>query len=351
MLIIATAISGSGRKQYLRELEEYAKLHKKRVKVYHVGEMLFEQAKKIGVPITPENVLNTNPFVLNALRSAVFENILITLPDDLKKYDAVVLSIHSFFYWKKIFTRAYDRFYLKHLNADVFCAFIDDSRSIKHRLDAKDQWKQENLTLQEILLWQNVEVEITSSWADIYSKTFYAIPVGQPISTFYKILFRPQQELIYISMPITHLQNKKDQRRVDKFIEELNRYFTVFDPRVVEQSAGFGVVNLKSKEDKTFFNQIVNRDFYWFVKQSKKVIVFFPKIVSSPGVINELREAHETNKTVWVIYPGKAGSPFLTYFSDRVFSNEKEFFNFIKKKYKPQKEGSKKRPRKKRRAR
>ncbi len=334
MLIVTTAISGSGRKEYLKKFEEYAESQKKKVKVYHVGNMLFEQAKKIGVPLTTKNVLNTNPFVLNSLKSAVFESILTTLPKDLKKYDAVVLSIHSFFYWKKIFTRAYDRFYLGNFKADIFCSLIDDARNIKKRLDGKEQWKDENLSVQEILLWQNIEVEVTSSWADMYQKPFYAVPVNQPIETFYDTIFYPERDLVYVSMPITHLKGKKDQAKVDRFIEKLKKYFTVFDPRVVEQSAGFGVVNLKGTKDKTFFNQIVNRDFYWFVKQCNRIIVFFPKIVSSPGVINELREAHETNKTVWVVHPGKAGSPFLTYFSDRVFSDEKELFKFLEKEYK-----------------
>lgn len=335
MLLITTSISGSGRKEYLQSFEEYAKRHKKRVKIYYVGDMLFEQAKRIGIPITAENVLNTNPFVLNSLRSAVFESIHMTLPADLRKNDAVILSIHSFFYWKKIFTRAYDRFYLGHFNADMFVTFIDDAVDIKTRLDAKDQWKPEKLTIQELLLWQNVEAEVTSSWADMYLKPFFVVPVRQPISTLYKMLFCPEREPIYVSMPITHLQDKKDQKRVDKFVDELNKYFTVFDPRVVEKTSGPGVVRFKAPKNPIFYNQIVNRDLYWLVKQSKKIIAFFPKIVSSPGVINELREAHETNKNVWVIYPGKSGSPFLTYFSDKVFSTEKDFFRFLKKKYKP----------------
>ncbi len=335
MLLITTSISGSGRKEYLQSFEEYAKRHKKRVKIYYVGDMLFEQAKRIGIPITAENVLNTNPFVLNSLRSAVFESIHMTLPADLRKNDAVILSIHSFFYWKKIFTRAYDRFYLGHFNADMFVTFIDDAIDIKTRLDAKDQWKPEKLTIQELLLWQNVEAEVTSSWADMYLKPFFVVPVRQPISTLYKMLFCPEREPIYVSMPITHLQDKKDQKRVDKFVDELNKYFTVFDPRVVEKTSGPGVVRFKAPKNPIFYNQIVNRDLYWLVKQSKKIIAFFPKIVSSPGVINELREAHETNKNVWVIYPGKSGSPFLTYFSDKVFSTEKDFFRFLKKKYKP----------------
>jgi len=338
MLLIVTAISGSGRKGYLKEFEEYVKRHKKKVKVYYVGDMLFEQAEKIGISITQKNVLNTNPSTLNSLRSAVFENILMTLPEDLKKNDAVILSVHSFFYWKKIFTRAYDRFYLGQFEADLFATFIDDAPDIKSRLDAKKQWRPERLTIQAILLWQNVEVEVTSSWADMQSRHFYVLPVKQPVSTLYKLLFCPEQEPIYVSMPITHLRSKKSQKGIDKFIEELNKYFIVFDPRAVEKTSGAAVVNLKKKKSPIFYNQIVNRDLYWFIRQSKKIIAFFPKIVSSPGVINELREAYETNKDVLVIYPGKDGSPFLTYFSDKVFSNEKEFFKFLRKNYKPFKE-------------
>lgn len=337
MLMIATSISGSGRKEYLQEFEEYAKRHKKKVKVYYVGDMLFEQAKRIGIPMTTENVLNTNPSVLNSLRSAVFETIHITLPQDLKENDAVILSIHGFFYWKKIFARAYDRFYLSHFNADMFATFIDDAADMKGRLDEKDQWKEEKLTIEELLLWQNVEVEVTSSLADMYIKPFYVIPVKQPVSTLHQLLFCPEKEPIYISMPITHLREKKDQKKVDKFVDELSKYFTVFDPRVVEKNSGPGIVKFNAKKNPIFYNQIVNRDLYWLVKQSKKIIAFFPKIVSSPGVINELREAHETNKNVWVVYPGKSGSPFLTYFSDKVFSSEKEFFSFLRKKRRPAK--------------
>lgn len=330
MLIVVTSISGSGRKEYLKELEKYARLRRKRVKIYYVGDLLFEQAKKIGVPITPENVLNTNPYVLSSLRSAVFENILLNLQKDLKENDAVILSFHAFFFWKKIFTRAYDRFYLGELNADMFVAFIDDPGDIKSRLDQRKQWKPEKLTIEEILLWQNVECEITSSWADMHLKPFYTMPVRQPLETLFRIIFHPEYEPIYVSMPITHLQSKKEQKRVDAFVEKLNNYFVVFDPRLVEGKTA--TVKLKHKKiNLTRYNQIVNRDLYYLVKQSKKIIAFFPKIVSSPGVINELREAHETNKDVWVIHPGKDGSPFLTYFSDKVFSTEKEFFKFLDK--------------------
>ena len=100
MLIITTGISGCGGKEFLAQLEKFAKSHKKLVKIHNVGQMIFEQAEKIGITLTSENVLNANPHVINSLRSAVFENILSTLKQDLKKYDAVFINIHAFFLWK-----------------------------------------------------------------------------------------------------------------------------------------------------------------------------------------------------------------------------------------------------------
>ena len=76
MLIVTTAISGSGRNEYLEKLLAYSGKAQKKIKIYHVGDMLFDHAKKTGVNLTPENVLNSNPAVINAIRSAVFENIL-----------------------------------------------------------------------------------------------------------------------------------------------------------------------------------------------------------------------------------------------------------------------------------
>lgn len=332
MLVIVTSISGSGRKRYLKDFEEYALKHKKRVKIYHVGQMIFEHANKIGVLITPENVLNANPYVLNSLRSAVFENILSSLNKELKENDAVIVSIHSFFYWKKIFTRAYDRFYLRQFSPDMFVTFIDDTSLIKRRLNRRAQWKPEKLTEQELLLWQNVEVEVTAAWAEMNLKPFYVIPVNQSLETLYRILFCPKYEPVYMSMPMTHLKNKKDKEKIDKFVKVLEKYFVVFDPRNVE--VGPAPTKTKKRENLIIYNQTVNRDLYWLIKQSRKVIAYFPKVVSSPGVINELREAYETSKDVWLIYPSKRGSPFITYFCNRIFSGEKEFFSFLKKNYK-----------------
>jgi len=332
MLIITTGISGCGRKEYLENFLNYSKKYKKKIKIYHVGQMLFEQAAKIGVYLSRENILNANPTVISAIRSAVYEKIYAQLPQELKENDAVILNIHSIFFWKKVFTRAWDPFYISKFEPDLFISFIDDAGLIKERLSARRQWAETNLTTEEILLWQNVEVEMTASWTEITNKPFYVIAVKQPVFTFYRLVFEPQAETVYVSMPMTHLKTEKERKMVDSFVKELNKYFIVFDPRTVEIEAKN---QKKAIFDLATYHQTVNRDLHWLIKQSKKVIAYFPKVVSSPGVINELREAHETNKIVWLIYPAKVVSPFITYYCNQIFDNREKFFNFLKKHYQP----------------
>lgn len=327
MLIIATSISGSGRKDYLKTFEKEAVRQGKSVKIYQLGEMIFEHAAKVGINITQENVLNANPNVINSLRSAVFEIIKGSLPETLKRYDAVIINMHSFFFWKKIFMRAFDRYYINELNPDMFVTFIDDAPDIKKRLDARDQWKSENITQEEILLWQNVEVEVTASWSDLKNRPFYVISVSQPPTTLTRLIFNPEIEPIYVSMPMSHLPDK-DQIKVTRLIEFLEKHFVVFEPRKIDKSA------LNNQVDPVVYNQTVARDLYWLIKQSKKIIAYFPRLVSSPGVINELREGYETNKDVWLIYPEKVASPFLTYFCSRLFNSENQFRTFLEKEYK-----------------
>ena len=130
MLIVTTAISGSGRSEYLEGLREHASRHGKKIKIYHVGDMLFEHAHKTGLTLTPENILNSNPAVINAVRSAVFEAIMAELPKVLKKFDAVIINVHAMFFWKHVFQRTWDNYYIPQLKPDLFVTFISDAAKI-----------------------------------------------------------------------------------------------------------------------------------------------------------------------------------------------------------------------------
>lgn len=325
MLVLSTAISGSGRDEYLEKVSRYAEKHGKKIKHYNIGDLLFEQAEKIGVHLTSENILNANPAVINSIRSAVFENLSRSLHPDLKKYHAVFINAHALFYWKKVFSRAWDNYYVNQLKPDLFVTFIDGAEMVQQRLSKRKQWKSNPLSFEEILLWRNVEVEMTSTIADIDHTYHWIVPVSAPPSLLFRLLFKPAVERVYLAMPITNLTSRAANRKIDRLLSVLERDFVVFDPRWVEPGD-----LARRKVDPALYNQIVARDYYWFINQSHRLIAYFPKVALSAGLINEVREAHETNKEVWLIYPkGEAISPFLTYYCNKIFRSIPEFLKFL----------------------
>ena len=132
-------------------------------------------------------------------------------------------------------------------------------------------------------------------------------------------------------MPMTHMVDAKNRGLVDRFIRKLEQYFVVFTPMVTKGKLPDVSAELTKKTHSEFMTsyQTVKVDLDILLHQSKRIIVFFPKPVASPGVVNELREAHETNKETWIIYPSKTASPFLTFYYDRSFLSEKKFFEFL----------------------
>ncbi|MCL5733447.1 MAG: ATP-binding protein [Patescibacteria group bacterium] len=327
MLVITTSISGSGKDEYLKKVSDYAKVRGKKIKVYPVGDMLLEHAKDIHLQITEENVLNTNPEALSAIRSAVFEKIIRELPKVLKEYDAVFINIHAMFYWKKVFIRSWDPYYVSQLNPDVFMSVIDSTQLIQNRLITRKQWQANPLTGEEILLWRNVEVEMTASWAEMVRKPHWIMPVNAPEKVMYDVLFEPNRESVYTAMPMTNLKDQKMVKKIDNFIDKLMDKFIVFDPRWIEK----GDTAVAKGVDPVLYNQIVARDLYWLIHQVKRVVAYMPQVVLSAGLINEIRYAHETNKEVWLIYPkGERISPFITYYCDQIFSSPEQLLKFIK---------------------
>lgn len=327
MLIVTTAISGSGRGEYLDALVRYASRNKKKIKIYHVGDLLFEHAAKTGINVTPENILNSNPAVIHALRSAVFENILAELPRVRREFRAVIVNVHAMFFWKHVFQRTWDTYYIPQLRPDMLVTFIADAARVKKHLEERKQWQPMKITAYDVLLWSNVEVEVTAGWAEMAKRSHYVIPVASSERLLYRLMFEQRTETAYVSMPLTHGYTRSIQKKIDQLIKLLEKYFIIFDPRVVE----LVIPKKGEKIDVVMRNQIVNIGLYWFVRQSKRIIAYFPEVVSSPGVIHELREAYETNKEVWVIWPKDAAqSPFITRYAHKVFKSPAELLWFLK---------------------
>jgi len=330
-LILTTGISGVGEKKYLKEWESYCEKRGKKVKVFNVGESMLKHAHSCGIKLKKKNFLNADKDLLQMDRSAVFGGILADISTNLSNYDAVVICMHAFMFWKERFYRTYDRF-LKKFSPDIYITFIDDFRNIANRLNQRGEWRGK-LTYTKILYWQNVEVEVTSGWADFADKPFFALATGQPISTLYKLIFHPEIETVYVKMPISHFREPEKRAIIDEFIKELDRSFTVFSPLAVEAVGAFSIEKFDDEETMTINNHIVHRDLYWFVNQCDMGVTLWPGVISSPGVNHETHESHTKTKDEWVVYLGGEASPFIAYFNTEFFKSQEEFFESVYKKY------------------
>lgn len=303
--------------------------------------MLFERAEKIGVYLSPKNVNNAHEDLLTALKADAYDLIIgpegSNLKKELAENDVLIINAHADFYYNVGYDIAFDPAYFPDLKPDMYVTFIDGSTEIFGRIGKRDQWKYQNLTSKDILLWQNVEVNDTKLVARIFRKPHYVITSGQPLSTLFNLVFYPEVEKVYVSMPITHLRSKEDQIKILKFINELNKYFVVFNPLTVDMGTAAGEEKLKIKGfiiESAEHEQTVRRDMKWQLAQSDKNIVYFPRVLASPGVTDERLLAYLGTKDVFVVHPAEA-SPFIKKFNtvSRLFYEPEDLFQFLQEDY------------------
>lgn len=340
MKIFCTGTSGSGRHEYIMRFVEYAKDHGEDIKVFDVGKMLFQAAERSGVNVTAEKILDTSQQTLNALRAAVFEEIL-KESKNTKNY--VVLS-HGCFRWEKRLTHAMDIYYLNELLPDIYITIIDDISKVKANLDNTKQWRGK-ISLKELLMWREEEIFVTKLMADYQKKSFYILAKNQPPETLFKLAFRPKMEKIYLSYPITHLKdNKEHMNGKDKLYRELNRKFVVYDPLAIKDMDLLYLIEDKEPEDTVTLapeegehsfsykeisdaeedikSQVQSRD-YNLIDQSDMIVVYYPTDLMSQGVSMEMKYSYDNNKNVYAIHPYEA-SPFFETLCEKIFSTPEE---------------------------
>lgn len=328
-VVITTAIPGSKTSQFLDRFKKYAKKRGKDVVVFEPGDVLIEHGERIGVEFTEENILNSNKKTLNAVRSSVFENFLPEAEKILKRGGIVVVKLHSYFYWKYRYISAFDHYYLEKLNPSLFVHFLDNVDGIMDELRHRSQWDwfmKEDGVLQKVLEWQSIEMESTRNFAQRGKDNFFVIPSRAHESILYRVLFEPWRKVIYLGMPLTLLSGdkyKEARKRIDDLKDWLSRYVVVVDPRYVEPltKEHLEVIN------PPMYHNVVARDLDWLIPQCGGMVAFFPVVAFSAGVNNEMREVHENNNDVFLIYPKeRPASPFVTEWANKgVFPSENEF--------------------------
>ncbi len=337
MRVIVSGISGSGRSDAVKDLEKYLeKKHpEKRIFIMTTNRLMFQTAQELGMDVKPEKMLDLSPSTLQSLRSTVFERIIREVEELEQKHKdiAIVINTHATFRWRQHLMPGLDFFYLTKLKPDLFLTVINIINDIYETLEANPLWGGMNNRLQ-LGIWQEEEAFTTKLIAQILKKPFYIIARRQPPETLYQLIFEHKvSERVYLSYPMTHIKNEEKKKEIQGLAKELrNLGFVVFDPGTMELEK----IQTEIPEDIRVFDfyQTVYRDFQ-LIDQSTIVIVFYPEIVHSSGVVNEQAYGFRNNKYVFAVFPTTNYSPFTSFFADKTFISVQDLIEFLKNDFLP----------------
>ena len=322
--ILSTGIAGCGEKEYFEKFSQFCETKKKKVNVINATDVILEVARKTNSDVNKYNILNFPKSTRNIWYQAALDQIL---NEKLIKNAINIVNIHITYWWKEgpeevVNARILNAFF-KAFNPKFFIQIVDGIGVIKERVDKVVENVGRVLNLESILRWRDLESYITRILAQINNKEYYLIARGQSADTLFRLIFENRLK-IYFGFPITFAENKI-KKRVENFVEELNKIAIVFDPYKVEKFESFlpGMKRLGT-------DAIVKRD-YQLIDQSDFVVAYFPKIVHSSGMITEMNYANSSGKLVYLIWPDKKYSPWTIYPVRKVFFSPQDCLKELKK--------------------
>ncbi|MHA2224300.1 MAG: AAA family ATPase [Candidatus Hodarchaeales archaeon] len=337
MRVIVSGISGSGRSDVVADLKDYLQKNypKKKLVVMTTNRLMWSTARELGMDVKREKMLDLSPPTLQSLQSAVFERIIREVKEYEEKYDevAIIINTHATFRWREHLMAGWDFFNLTKLKPDLFITVINVITDIYDTLEANPLWGGMNNRLQ-LGIWQEEEAFTTKLMAEILKKPFYILARRQPPQTLYKLIFEHEvSEKVYLSYPMTHIKDDDKKKKVENLAKQLRALgFIVFDPGTMELEK----VHMDIPDDIREFDfyQTVYRDFQ-LIDQGTMVVVFYPEIVHSSGVVNEQAYGFRNNKYVFAVFPAENFSPFTAFFSDKTFMSVEALIKFFKEEFIP----------------
>jgi hypothetical protein len=219
------------------------------------------------------------------------------------------------------------------LKPDLFITIIHIINEIYESLEANPLWKGMNNRLQ-LGIWQEEEAFTTKLMAETLKKPFYIVARRQPPTTLYRLIFEHEvSEKVYLSYPMTHIKEDSKKNEIKTLAAKLRDLgYVVFDPGTMELEK----VHQDIPEEIRMYDfyQTVYRDFQ-LIDQGTMVIVFYPEIVHSSGVVNEQAYGFRNNKYVFAVFPAENFSPFTSFFADKTFMSVEDLIQFLQEEFIP----------------
>jgi adenylate kinase len=323
VIVWCSGISGSGRKDYLREVAAYFAEQGQRCRVFEFGELLAKVQDETRIADDATTLLDGNPVVLDVQRKAAFRRMM----DELRAWpahDVAIISNHACFMRKGRLQTAMDMAQVKtHLApvVDMYATVVDGAFDVFWRQQEHAEWRG-HLSLAEIAIWRDFETTLTKVLADYENKPFYLLARQEPPEMLHRLCQQPMPKRIYLSYPITAITQTNPElldeaRRLAVRLRDAG--FVVYNPMAVDDTpvslGGRGIEVGVTPEAigaaaPYLDSQTISRD-YQLIDQADWVAVYYPTDKISPGVLSEMQHARDVRIPVFMCaFPG-AISPFL----------------------------------------
>lgn len=354
--VVVTGQVGVDKKPFLNKVAALAESRGARVKVYHIGDMMYAEAPDVR----PGRILDLPLARLNSLRRSAFKDVLADVP----RQSTAIVNTHAAFRWKHGLFPAFDHDQMQLLDADLYVTLVDNLDAVHQRLVRDHDVAH---TLKDVLVWREEEILATEILASAIRGhgCYYVFARGiedNTIESLYRLIFRPETKRVYPSFPMTHVMDLPETlAEIDSFRAALAEHFITFDPGDLDEKRLLFEAGAATQRGETHFSvdvngaqveflaaevtsvakdidaQIYARDFK-LIDQSDMIVSLVPELPSgkpglSSGVERELQHAYETTKEVYVVWKPKAEpSPFITETATRVFRTTQEALEFFQQK-------------------
>ncbi|MBU0640555.1 MAG: AAA family ATPase [Planctomycetes bacterium] len=346
--VVVTGQVGVDKKPFLDKLARIAEARRQRVKVYHIGDMMYREAPDV----VHGRILDLPLSRLNTLRRAVFKDILA----EVDQHQTVIVNTHVSFRWKHGLFVAFDHDQMQMLDADLYITLVDNLDVVHERLLRDHDVPH---SLKDVLVWREEEMFATEVLASAVRGhgCFYVFARGledETLESLYRLIFKPDTKKVYPSFPMTHVMDLPDTlAEIDAFRAALSEHFITFDPGDLDEKRllfeagaatqrGEAKINVEVNGRSVEFDvaevssvardidaQIYARDFK-LIDQADMIVSLIPALPNgkpglSSGVERELQHAHEATKEVYVVWrPVAEPSPFVTETATQVFKTTEE---------------------------
>lgn len=156
----------------------------------------------------------------------------------------LIVATHLTYFRKKSISHRCNWESLRKFEPDMIVTLIDDVHSVYSRImkrrDPDDYVR--SVTLKDLMSWREAEIMIAQAIADnLYANRripHYLVALDYRAQIIYQLMFETGKKKVYASYPMT--ATKGDQNLISAaraFVEELKKYFIVFDPGAIRENA------------------------------------------------------------------------------------------------------------------